>query len=704
MKPLRRTPIILACLPFLILVFLSCNPRSQKTGPAALPGHPRLILSGDFLELTRERCRGARAPLFAALKESVDRYSPGDRDSIPVREAGRLAEKCGFIYLVEGDTRYLEKGLEYLGRALERYIQLEREHGGGYWEAVEFRRYCCFAYDWLYGGMSELQRRELGEKIAGAGRIAWDKEWFTPYGGGGYGTLDPVFWPAVTLAGTGVDDSLSGEWFAWTTEKIHEWRKMMDQVAADDGGMYSGLAYAAYNYVRTPVYDFEIWKALTGEDLAENNPYLRWFSLWWTWCVKPNGEWPRIDDAGSVKGSIQPWHFKYLASRYHDPLSLWNLARLKEPASPTVWDVIWGPAELGISPAGPDSTWPLARHFEGLGWVVMRSGWDSTASYAIFDCGDFYYGHQHPAENAFTIFKQGSLAINSGRYEWESNHRPNYMARTIAGNTLLVYDPREKFSTEGGDTLSNDGGQVWPRPGRESFGPTKGTQWDTGDITAFETNRYYSYVCGDASRAYSPHKLSLFTRQFLQLQPDLFLIFDRVVTTRPEYKKYWIMHTIDEPLLNGSLVTVTERGGKLFCRTVLPAAAKVTKVGGPGHEFEIFGTNFPPKMVYYSLSEGEEWGSWRLQVTPGQARTADCFLNVLLAADSSATAPPEVDGLALDSDLPGVRINYNSKIYEVYFNRTGASGGKIRIASATGAVILDQPLADKVQPQAGIGN
>src|SRR3990172_2207681 len=105
-------------------------------------------------------------------------------------------------------------------------------------------------------------------------------------------------------------------------------------------------------------------------------------------------------------------------------------------------------------------------------------------------------------------------------------------------------------------------------------------------------------------------------------------------------------------------------------------------------------------MVYYSLSEGEEWGSWRLQVTPGQARNADCFLHVLLAADSPSTSAPEVEGLALDSELPGVRINYNGKIFEIYFNRAGATGGKIRIASPAGEALLEQPLTDKVQPQA----
>jgi len=704
MKDCLRVPLFLSALVIIGLTLCSCSREAESTSRKKLPGHPRLILSGDFLESTRDRCRSAGASLFAELKKSADEYLHTPPDSLPVRQAARLVEKCAFIYLINGQQSYLEKAFQLFPRVLERYVQLEREHGGGYWEAVEFRRYCCFTYDWLFLAMSHEQRKGFGEKIAEAGRIAWEKQWFTPYGGGGYGTLDPVFWPAVTMAGSGVQDSLAREWLDWTEKNIHEWRKMHGQVASDDGGMYSGLAYAAYNYLRTPIFDLEIWKSITGEDLTENNSYLRYFSTWWLYCLKPNGEWPRIDDAGSVRGSIHPWHFKYLATRYRDPVSRWYLDNLARPAPITVWDVVWDPAELDITPAGPDDTWPLARHFEGIGWVVMRSGWDSTATHAIFDCGDFYYGHQHPAENAFTIFSKGSLAINSGRYEWDSNHRPNYTARTIASNTILVYDPDEKFTTSGGELLSNDGGQLWPRRSRESFSPTGGTEWDTGDIIAFETNRYYSYVCGDAARAYNPDKLESFTRQIIHLLPDLFIVFDRVKTKKPRLGKYWIMHSVNEPEIKGRLAQMTEREGKLWVQTVFPEEAVMRKVGGPGREFEVFGRNYPPALSYYEIKQGEEWGSWRIEVTPQKPRQYICFLHLLLAADKSSSTPPEFEPIGSSPASPGVLVHYQGKSYEIQFSPVGRPGGRIRIYGGDGTPIVDKPLSVRVQPQAGIGN
>ncbi len=679
-----------------------------KTG--RYPSHPRLILTGDLLDEVRQQCAEPRRELYLRLREGVDRRL-AEGDSLPPRDRGRLAESCAFLYLAGREEKYLEPGLRLLKSSLERYLELERTEGGGYWEAVEFRRYCAFAYDWLHPGMSPEQRRLLGARIIAAGRIAQGASTdlergfgFSPYNGGGYGSLDPLFWPAAAMAESGVEDSLAAVWLQAVERNINLWRRMQDQVAADDGGMYSGMAYAAYNYLRTPIFDLEIWKNLTGEDLTEDNNYLRCFPLWWLWVRRPNGEYLRMDDAGSVRGAIAPWHFKYLARRYRDPLALWCLERLEgSDQPPAVWDLIWDTEGLELTPAGPDSTWPAARHFEGTGWVVMRSGWDSTATQAVFDCGDFYYGHQHPVENSFVIFRRGSLAINSGRYEWGSDHRPNYMGRTISSNNILVRDPQERFLGEDGEPLSNDGGQRWPLPWRQELGQSRGTEYDTGEIIAFETDRLFSYVCGDAARAYSPHKLTHYTRQFLHLLPELFLVFDRVESADPKFSKHWVLHAMKEPALSGRTARISERQGVLLAATVFPKDARVRKVGGPGREFWVFGKNYPPSMTHYRYSEGEEWGAWRLEVTPGRPRTADSFLHVLLAGGRALRKLPALEPFE-SAEAQGVVFAYGGNRWRVSFNTRGIPGGWIEVTGDDGAVLLDRPLAQEVQPQSGIGN
>ncbi|MEA1996344.1 MAG: heparinase II/III family protein, partial [Gemmatimonadota bacterium] len=364
-------------------------------------------------------------------------------------------------------------------------------------------------------------------------------------------------------------------------------------------------------------------------------------------------------------------------------------------------DVLWDTSDLPFEAQGPDETWPLGRHFEGLGWVVMRSGWDPDATHSIFNCGNQYYGHQHADENSFVIFKKGTLAIDSGRYEWGSDHRGNYMARTIAHNTILVYNRDEVFKS-GSTEYVNDGGQKWPRSMPPSYQDLDGTGYDMGDITRFETNRWYSYACGDATRAYSADKMKLFTRQYIHIQPDAFVVFDRVIATSANYKKYWLLHTMNEPEIDGNVVRIHEREGQLFTRTILPENAGIRKVGGRLHAFDVFGVNYPPAGTHYAERTGEERGSWRIEVTPAEEAEEDFFLHLLVAGDSTLSSIPEA-ALTKSSEERGLSFTYNGLEYEILFNTTGDTAGHIRINDPASGVLLDRALTEEVQPQEGIG-
>ena len=74
-------------------------------------------------------------------------------------------------------------------------------------------------------------------------------------------------------------------------------------------------------------------------------------------------------------------------------------------------------------------------------------------------------GHCHYDNGHFDIYYKGELAHDSGRYDddWglqvderiRTSEFFNYYQRTIAHNTILVYDPDEKFEMG----VLNDGGQ-----------------------------------------------------------------------------------------------------------------------------------------------------------------------------------------------------------------------------------------------------
>ena len=92
----------------------------------------------------------------------------------------------------------------------------------------------------------------------------------------------------------------------------------------------------------------------------------------------------------------------------------------------------------------------------------MRDGWKPDSTWIEFDCGPFLAKHQHLDQNQITIYHGGYLAIDSGAdyTDSESPHYLNYYRRTVAHNSILIYDPSEKFFwSQNLLPAANDGGQ-----------------------------------------------------------------------------------------------------------------------------------------------------------------------------------------------------------------------------------------------------
>ncbi len=155
----------------------------------------------------------------------------------------------------------------------------------------------------------------------------------------------------------------------------------------------------------------------------------------------------------------------------------------------------------------------------------------------------------------FLIYKYDELAGDGGHYdEFGTTHDVNYHLRTIAHSTILVYDPCETWpGIRAGTVTGNDGGQHhnWPHHNGAVADPAQWLRqrqlYDIADLLAFEDTGPYVYVAGDCTRAYAPQKLSCFTRQIVFLRPGTFVIFDRVRSTKPEFKKTWLLQAMKPP-------------------------------------------------------------------------------------------------------------------------------------------------------------
>ena len=154
------------------------------------------------------------------------------------------------------------------------------------------------------------------------------------------------------------------------------------------------------------------------------------------------------------------------------------------------------------------------------------------------------------------------MAIDSGAdyTDTESPHYLNYYRRTVAHNSVLVYDPAEKFFWS--DNLwpaANDGGQRMdscallehhPQPrGLESHPRLVGSGHQCESSITFPAS--ITMRIGDATHAYARNKLRSFTRELVYIPgKNLLFVFDRVVSTNPAFRKAWLLHGVNQPAVD----------------------------------------------------------------------------------------------------------------------------------------------------------
>jgi hypothetical protein len=307
----------------------------------------------------------------------------------------------------------------------------------------------------------------------------------------------------------------------------------------------------------------------------------------------------------------------------------------------------------------------LSHYSPGPGFVYARSSWEDDATYFFFHCGDRFTAHQHLDVGHFVIYKHEELAGDGGQYdEFGTQHDVNYHLRTIAHSTILVLDPAEKWpGIRAGQVTANDGGQhhAWPH---HNGAVVDAAQWQQGkalydiaDLLAFEDRGDYLYVAGDATRAYAARKLELFTRQIVYLRPDTFVIFDRVTSKQPEFKKTWLLQAMRTPTKSGNQLVITNGKGRLFVQTLLPSAADVRLVAG-ADLYRVGDQTYPPRREIGVAPQ------CRIEVSPARPALHDVFLHVLTATNAATATVPEaqvtVQGSRVRVALGDARLEFQT--------------------------------------------
>ena len=107
--------------------------------------------------------------------------------------------------------------------------------------------------------------------------------------------------------------------------------------------------------------------------------------------------------------------------------------------------------------------------------------------------------------------------------------------------------------------------------------------------------------------------------------------------------------------MDGTLAVADNGPARLFCRTLLPEKATLTKVGGPGHECDFAGQNaLPPDWTEVrpeKLGQSTQMGAWRLDVTPADGAAECVYLHVLYPTDTKIDKMPECSVERKESSL-----------------------------------------------------
>lgn len=587
------------------------------------------------------------------------------------------------------------------------------------------------AFDWLSGfsGFDESSRRHVAERLLDGGEKTLARPDLADPSQVSYHNyaLRYLALAAFTVAASSRCSATAKRAMELMPRVDKAFSNVLDltELVTPEGSYHESMDYSRITWVPLALMA-ELWRSTTGFDPAQRCSLFRNMGRSYLYKLMPDGTPSREgDNEYPILDASDTTVLGYAVHRFKDPYAAWLLR--DSGFVPGGWRLpvlsfLWNDDQ--VAPRDPvhasERELPRQKYFPGVGHLVMRTGWTPESTWIEFDSGPYLAKHQHLSQNQFTIFHRGYLAIDSGAdyTDTESPHYLNYYRRSIAHNTLLVFDPEEKFFwSENVVAAANDGGQrmnssrFWNSVrSMEDWERTKDL-WDLARMRVVDhvPGRYH-YALGDASRAYSTTKLKLFTRElFFHPASNILFVFDRVHTTRPEFAKTWLLHGVNEPAVDGdamqdghggtayrhaSTFRFQEADGELLVHSLLPHERVIVRRGGPGFDFWTPGNE-----------HGGPWGSgenWPLESENGSELPSEERLHSMwkkfwgedferiLPSNRKNVRP---GGWRIEVS-PTLQSNENVFLHVIEIGNKGMKGRKVELlegVNVAGAIVADGP-------------
>jgi len=404
---------------------------------------------------------------------------------------------------------------------------------------LSFSRYAHKAYDWLYDALSGSEKEKVFKMCEAR---AWQTlkrlekvNYLTNSGESHNGRLISYLTEmAVAMA----HESEGAE--TWLDYSLKALTTIYPHWGGIEGGWAEGIPYGLwYNNFYIPVFDSLLEN--TGYNLWKR-PFFSKIRYFYMYCSSPLGEIRPFGDSaekggpGTTEGRSFANLIHYHALRYNDPYAAWWVEQIP------VWDGSTDAQSVlfdnSLKPEKPLQL-PNSRVFNGVGWAGIHSNLSDPENDTFLLFKSSPYGsvsHSHGDQNSFAIMKGGvALAIPSGHYgpRYGMPHHAGWTRSTKANNSILV----------------NGKGQVL-RSDKAS-----------GKIVDFEDKKGYTYVLGDATKAYGGLFIK-FVRHILFLRPGFILMLDEL-ETKQESNFQWMLHALEEMNLDKNKIVSQRKNARL---------------------------------------------------------------------------------------------------------------------------------------------
>ena len=667
-------------------------------------GHPRLFVTKEDIPNIKSAAKTSARNTYWQTKEDVDNLLHGSISfPNPTAENGTengwvisKVSQVAMLYLITGKKEYLDYTKKFLQKIIEYYrIRIDNNLNADWYVFPQISTLC--AYDWIYDALTQDEREKIGKPLYQVMMdIAWHGEGLRPqrirentggYNTGFYGTDALPWYIAITFYNDGIDDARCEKMFQKGLQLNMKMTQFRSELIGKNGGGSTGcVGYALGAY---PVADFNFirsYRAATGIDMSQKLDYVLGYLNFIDWNRLPGNREFGFGDSYHYDCLLPEkeinYHLREIATLYGSSpnvqrlLGLFNKKNYTErlPFMPFLQKYPQGTP-------GASSPGKGAMYFDGTGEVIMRSGTGADDTYALFVSGGRTSYHKHFDNNHFTIYKKGYRALDTGTRPEPGWHLSHYYARTVAHNCVTIRMPDERMPGYWGGGASTEN-KFEPIPNDGGQSSTLGSV-----LKEMRTTDDYVYLASDATKSYNSKKASLVVREFIYFYPDLFVVFDRVAAIDKNYPKTWLIHTINEPVMKGDReFSETSDGGKMICRTLYPANAMLTKIGGSGKDFWSDGRNWPlpkltPQEYGYNMNlppaNHPQLGHWRMEVSPQTASKEDLFMHIIQVGDKNLSDLPDTETFETATQI-GVKFTYLGKYHTLTFDKTKAYGCRIQ--------------------------